>query len=291
VSRWDTFYLDAPSLVYRAFFSWPKTLTDPQGRPVNAVRGFMEMVTRLIVDHRPGRTIAVFDENWRPDFRVAAWPGYKAQRPDEPDEITSQIEMLGEVLGAAGVTYAQSDDLEADDVLATYIARKPQEEMAAVVSGDRDLLCLVRDPDITVLFPLKGVRHLQEFDEKAVKEKYGVPPHLYPDFATMRGDPSDGLPGIAGVGPKRAVELLETYGSIEGILASLDQLPPKLAKAFEDAREYLEAMRTVVGLVRDAPIEATDAHEPDPDELARLSRKYNLGASAARLGQALSGER
>ena len=291
MSRWQTLYLDAPSLVYRAFFALPKTITDPRGRPVNAVRGFMEMCTRLLVDHRPERMIAVFDESWRPAFRVDAWPGYKAQRPDEPEEITTQIDILGEVLAAAGVVYAQSQGLEADDVLATMIERKPSDEMAAVVSGDRDLLCLVRDPDVTLLFPVRGVAELQEFDEKAVKAKYGVAPHLYPDLATMRGDPSDGLPGVPGVGPKRATELLDRYSSIEGILDSLDRLPPKLAEAFDASREYLDAMRTVVGLVRDAKIDATDAHEPDLNALADLAAEYNLGSSAMRLAQALSGER
>jgi 5'-3' exonuclease len=291
VSRWDCFYLDAPSLVYRAYFAWPKTITDPRGRPVNAVRGFMEMVTRLIVDHRPGRIVAVFDENWRPKFRVAAWSGYKSQRPDEPEEITAQIEVLGEVLAAAGITYAESDDLEADDVLATYIENKPKNEAAAVVTGDRDLLCLVRDPDVTLLFPLKGVVQLQEFDEDAVEEKYGIPPRLYPDFATMRGDPSDGLPGVAGVGPKRAAELLQRYGSLEDILGSLDELPPRMRSAFEEARGYIDAMRTVVGLVRDASIRATEPHPADADALARLAATYNLGSSATRLGQALTGTR
>jgi 5'-3' exonuclease len=291
MSRWDCFYLDAPSLVYRAFFAWPQTITDPTGRPVNAVRGFMEMVTRLITDHRPGRIVAVFDENWRPSFRVAAWPGYKSQRPDEPEEITTQVEVLGEVLAAAGITYADSEDLEADDVLATYIQNKPPDETAAVVTGDRDLLCLVRDPDVTLLFPLKGVVQLQQFDERGVEEKYGVPPRLYQDFATMRGDSSDGLPGVVGIGPKRAAELLERFGSLDEILASLDQLQPGMAKAFESARDYISAMRTVVGLVRDAPIRATDPHAPDPDALSALAFKYNLGSSATRLGQALAGQR
>jgi 5'-3' exonuclease len=291
VSSWDTLYLDAPSLVYRAFFAWPKTITDPLGRPVNAVRGFMEMVTRLLVDHRPGRIVAAFDENWRPPFRVAAWSGYKAQRPDEPKEITDQIDVLREVLEAAGITYAESEGLEADDVLATYIERKPPREMAAVVTGDRDLLCLVRDPDVTLLYPVKGVAQMDAFDEKAVEKKYGVPPRLYPDFATMRGDPSDGLPGVAGVGPKRAADLLKEHGSLDKIVASSEDLTPRLRSAFEEARDYLDAMKTVVGLVRDAPISASEPHPADLDALEDLREKYKLGSSATRLGQALTGER
>lgn len=291
MSRWDCFYLDAPSLAYRAYFALPKTITDPSGRPVNAVRGFMEMVTRLTIDHRPEKTVAVFDENWRPAFRVEAWAGYKAKRPDEPEDLTVQFEILAEVLEAAGITHAQSTGMEADDVIATLIATKPSDEMAAVVSGDRDLLCLVRDPDVRLLYPTKGVGNLTEFDERAVEDKYGIPPRLYQDFAIMRGDPSDELPGVPGVGPKRAVELLQRYGSVDGVLKSLDELPERMARAFADARDYISAMRTVVGLVVDAPVDATPSHDPDVEALEGLAEAYNLGSSAKRLAQALSGLR
>jgi 5'-3' exonuclease len=284
-----TFLVDAPSLVYRAFFSYPTSVTDDRGNPVNAVRGFMEMVTRLIIDHRPKRIVAVFDSNFRPDFRVAAYPGYKAQRPEDPLELPRQFHVLAEILDAAGIERAESPGLEADDAIATLVDLV--EGPLVVVTGDRDLLALVRDPDVRVLFPVKGTKEMREFTETEVETKYGVPPKLYPEFATLRGDASDGLPGIAGIGPKRASTLLAQHGSIGSIFEHLDELPARQKQAFEEGRTYLEAMKTVVTLVRHAPIEATDAHAPDEGWLEELVEVHNLGSSATRLFQALQGQR
>ncbi len=287
----DTFLLDSPSLVYRAFFALPTTLTDAQGRPVNAVRGFLEMVTRILVDHRPERLVAAFDANWRPDFRVEAFPGYKAARPDDPPELPRQFDVLATILDAAGIARAESDGLEADDAIATLVERLDPDERAVVVTGDRDLLALVDDPRVRVLFPVRGTKEMTEFDEAAVAAKYGVPPRLYPAFATLRGDSSDGLPGIPGIGPKRASDLLARFGSIDGILAALEELPARQADAFESGREYLEAMKTVVTLVRDAEVETTPSGAPDEQTLRDLAAEQNLGSSTVRLLQALRGER
>lgn len=286
-----TFLLDAPSLVYRAFFALPTTLTDSQGRPVNAVRGFLEMVTRILIDHRPARLVAVFDADWRPAFRVAAFPGYKAARPDDPPELPRQFDVLASVLDAAGISRAESQGLEADDAIATLVERLDDGERAVVVTGDRDLLALVEDPAVRVLFPVRGTKEMTEFDEAAVRAKYGVPPKLYPAFATLRGDSSDGLPGIPGIGPKRAADLLDRFGSIDGILAAASELPPRQAAAFEAGRDYLDAMKTVVTLVRDADVDATPAGEPDEQTLRALGAEHNLGSSTVRLLQALRGER
>lgn len=287
----DSFLLDAPSLVYRAYFALPTTLTDAQGRPVNAVRGFLEMVTRILIDHRPERLVAVFDGNWRPDFRVAAYPGYKAARPEDPADLPRQFDVLESVLDAAGISRAVSEELEADDALATLVERLDPGERAVVVTGDRDLLALVADPVVRVLFPVRGTKEMTEFDEAAVTEKYKVAPELYPAFATLRGDSSDGLPGVAGIGPKRAADLLARYGSIDGIVAAVDELPPKQAEALREATEYLEAMETVVTLVRDAEVVTTPAGAPDEETLRKLGEEHNLGSSAVRLLQALRGER
>ncbi|HEX2294463.1 MAG TPA: 5'-3' exonuclease [Actinomycetota bacterium] len=287
----ETFLLDAPSLVYRAYFALPTTLTDPHGRPVNAVRGFLEMVTRILIDHRPGRLVAVFDGSWRPDFRVAAYPGYKAARPEDPPDLPRQFDVLESVLDAAGVSRAVSEDLEADDAIATLVARTDGGERTVVVTGDRDLLALVDDPGVRVLFPVRGTKEMTEFDAAAVEAKYGVPPGLYPAFATLRGDSSDGLPGVPGIGPKRAADLLARYGSIDAIVAAVDELPPRQAEALRDARDYLEAMKTVVTLVRDAPVETTPAGPPDEETLRKLGHEHNLGSSTVRLLQALRGER
>jgi 5'-3' exonuclease len=283
----DRMYLDAPSLVYRAFFALPKTITDPDGRPVNAVRGFMEMTTRLLRDHQPEEIVAAFDSNFRPDFRVRAYPGYKADRPEDPPELPGQFDVLAKVLDAAGIRHVEAPDLEADDALATLVEAVPAGKRALIVTGDRDLLALVRDPEVHLLFTVRGVSELEEFGEKEVTEKYGVPPSLYPEFAILRGDPSDGLPGVSGIGPKRAVSLLEEFGSVEAILENIDRLPPRQRVSFEDASGYLEAMKTVVILKRDAKLSMSEAHPPDEEALRALSERHGLGGSGARLMRAL----
>ena len=286
-----TFFLDAPSMVYRAFFALPKTIVDRRGRSVNAVRGFMEFVTRLIVDRRPEKIVAVLDADWRPQFRVDAYPGYKIDRPEDPAELPPQFEVLRDVIDAAGIVRAESPGLEADDVIATLVGALDGDERGVIVSGDRDLLCLVRDPHVRVLFPVKGMKEMKDFDETAVSDAYGVSPRLYPEFATLRGDPSDGLPGVSGIGPKTAVKLLGSYGSIDGIYDHLDELPARQQAAFDGARDYLRAMKTVVGLVYDADVDATAPPGPDEERLRGLAEEHNLGSSAARLLQALRSER
>jgi 5'-3' exonuclease len=279
-------FLDGPSLVFRAFFGMPKSVTDSQGRPVNAVRGFMEMITRLLTDRRPAEIVAVFGID-RPDFRVAEYPEYKAHRPDDPSELPHQFALIGEVLDAAGLRRAEALGYEADDAIATLCASKPARERYMIVTGDRDLLCLVRDPDIGVLFTVKGVSDLQRYDEAAVAGKYGVPPALYQEFAMLRGDPSDGLPGVAGIGPVRAAALLAQYGTIDSILEHIDDLPKRQSVAFHAARDYLSQVRSVVSLRTDAPVEMTERHEPHEDAIKGLADRHNLGGAATRLVDAL----
>jgi 5'-3' exonuclease len=286
-----TFLIDAPSLVYRAFFSHPKTMTDGRGNSINAVRGFMDMTTTLITHRRPDRVVCVFDADWRPQFRVDVYPGYKAERPEDPPELPPQFDVIAKVLDAAGVQRAETPGLEADDVIGALAQQVTGDERAVVVTGDRDLLCLVRDPHVRMLFPVKGVRQMKEFDESAVEESYGVPPRLYGEFAMLRGDNSDGLPGVPGVGPKTAVKLLNDHGSIEGIYSHLDDLPERQKTTFESSRDYLDKMKTVVGLVYDAKIDATEPHEPDEAALRALGDEHNLGSSVGRLLQALRGDR
>jgi 5'-3' exonuclease len=284
-----TFMLDAYSLVYRAFYALPTSMADGRGRPVNAVRGFLDMTTRLIEDHHPDHMVAVYDNDWRPAFRVEAYPGYKAERPEEPPELLPQFEMLAEVLDALGIPRAEAQGLEADDVIATLVAGLKEGEDAVIVTGDRDLLCLVRDPNVRLLFIVRGVSQLRGFDEAEVEKAYDIRPQAYADFATLRGDPSDGLPGVRGVGPKRAAQLLGRYGSIDAILDNLDNLPPKLGAAFEEARDYLVAMKIVVPLLRDAAVEATSARAPDERAVEELKERYNLGGSITRLLAARKG--
>jgi 5'-3' exonuclease len=287
----ETLLLDAPSLVYRAFFALPKTLTDDSGRSINAARGYLDFVTRLLMDRRPARVVSVFDADWRPAWRVEAYPGYKAQRPEDPVELPWQFDLIALVLDAAGLERAESPGFEADDTLATLVQHLGDDERALIVSGDRDMLALVRDPQVSLVFPVTGMRKLTEFDEAGVEEKTGVPPDLYTDFAMMRGDPSDGLPGVPGIGPVRAAKLLQEYGSVAGILNHLDELPPKQADAFRVSIDYLTAVSKVVPLVADTPIEMTEPHEPDYAELERLTEAHSLGSSGTRLIQVLKGER
>ena len=287
----ERLYLDAPSLTYRAFFALPRSIADAAGRPVNAVRGVMEMITRLLTDRRPAEVVAVFDDDYRPAFRVASYQGYKADRPADPPELPPQFEVLAEVLDAAGIRRVISPGLEADDALAALTTEVPPGEVAAVVTGDRDLFALVRDPKVVVLFTVRGVSELAVFDEGAGEAAHGVPPRLYPEYAILRGDPSDGLPGVAGIGPKRAAALLGAHGSIEGIYAHLDELPARQRAAFDQARAYIEAMRVVVPMTADAALESTARGEPDEAALQALAERYNLGSSAVRLARALRGAR
>jgi 5'-3' exonuclease len=283
-----TMLLDTSSLVYRAFFSVPKTITDHQGNPVNAVRGFMDMTARLKVEQSPDEIVAVFDNDWRPQFRVDAYPGFKSERPEEPPELTSQFELLPEVLDAAGVKRAEAKGYEADDVIAALSSKVKGKDRAVVVTGDRDLICLVRDPHVSVLFTLKGVTNLKRFDEATVEESYGIPPSLYSEFAMMRGDPSDGLPGVPGVGPKTAVKLLQQHGSIDTILEHTEEMTPKQRESFEASRDYLAAMRIVVPPVTDLTVEATDPKR-DEAKLLGIAAKRNIEGPARRLLQALDG--
>lgn len=284
-------YLDASSLAYRAFFSVPTTITDGKGQPVNAVRGFMDMTSILKTDHSPDEVVAVFDNDWRPAFRVEAYGGYKGERNEEPDELTPQFELLAQVLDLAGISRAEGEGFEADDVIATYAHRISGDDRALIVTGDRDLLCLVRDPHVKMLFPVKGVREMTTFDEAAVAEKYGIAPGRYSEFAMLRGDPSDGLPGVKGVGPKTAVKLLNEHGDIAGIYAALDTLTPRMQAAFTEAKDYLVAMEEVVPPRTDVDVIETPGKEPDREGLMAFAAKHNLDGPATRLLAALKGER
>lgn len=282
-------YLDAPSLIYRAFFALPTTIRDPSGRSVNAVRGFLDMLARLIADRRPNEVVAAFDADWRPASRVAAYPGYKSARAEDPAELPRQFDMIVEVLDAFGIARAEAPALEADDALATMATRVSGRDRTCIVTGDRDLLALVRDPWVQVLFTVKGVSELGVFDEAAVKNKYGVSPSQYTDFAILRGDPSDGLPGVAGIGPVRAARLLDTFGSIEAVLENAQSLPRAQATAFDSARDYLAAMRKVVPMRTDVQLEVTLGHAPDRARVDKLATKYGIASPVSRLLTALDG--
>jgi 5'-3' exonuclease len=296
--------LDAASLYFRAFYGVPTTVTSPDGRPVNAVRGFLDMTARLITVHRPERLVACWDEDWRPAFRVAALPSYKAHRlasdgAEEivPDELSPQVPVLVDVLAAAGIERVGAPGFVADDVIGTLAtrARGPVD----VVTGDRDLFQLVDDArGVRVLYTARGIADLEFVDQSAVSAKYGIPGRAYADFAVLRGDPSDGLPGVAGIGAKTAAALVTAFGSLAAIRDAAARTavprPPLTAavlKKLHAAADYLEAAPAVVAVARTIdlpPVEGALPRQPaDADELATLAARHGLESSLRRLGAAL----
>jgi 5'-3' exonuclease len=295
--------LDAASLYFRAFYGVPTSVTAPDGRPVNAVRGFLDMTARLLTAHSPDRLVACWDDDWRPAFRVEALPSYKAHRlaPDggeeTPPELGPQVPVLIDVLAAAGIDRVGAPGYEADDVIGTLAtrARGPVD----VVTGDRDLFQLVDDErQVVVLYTARGIADIERVDEAAVTARYGIPGRAYADFAVLRGDPSDGLPGVAGVGEKTAAALVREFGDLAGIRAAVARTavpkPPLTAavlRKLHAAGDYLEAAPVVVAVARSIdlpPVEGTLPRSPaDADALAGLAEQHNLQSPLARLGAAL----
>ena len=279
--------VDTASLLYRAFFALPQSIRDPQGQPVNAVRGYLDMTSRVIAERRPRAALHVLDDDWRPAPRVAAYPGYKESRSPDPPEFTGQLELLLEVLAAAGAQVATAPGWEADDGIATLAEDATTDRPDEVLTGDRDLLQLVRDPAVRVLFTLRGVSQLGEFDEAAVRAAYGVPPRLYADLAVLRGDPSDGLPGVPGIGAKGPAKLLTEHGSLDGVLAATASLTPRLRASLEESAGYIEAMREVVPVRRHVDCRVTQAGTPDLERLRVLGERHAIDGPVTRMLAAL----
>ncbi|WP_234362641.1 5'-3' exonuclease [Streptomyces formicae] len=293
--------LDTASLYYRAYFGVPESMKAPDGTPVNAVRGLLDFITRLVQDHRPDDLVACMDADWRPHWRVELIPSYKAHRvaeevpegPDAeetPDTLAPQVPIIEDVLDAVGIARVGVPAYEADDVIGTYAARATGP--VDIVTGDRDLYQLVDDErGIRVLYPLKGVGSLQITDESWLREKYGVDGPGYVDLALLRGDPSDGLPGVPGIGEKTAAKLLDAFGDLAGIMAAVDdpkaKLTPSQRKRLDEARPYVAVAPQVVRVAGDVPLPDVDLalpHEPrDPAALDELAAQWNLGGSLQRL--------
>ncbi|WP_319945208.1 DNA polymerase I [Nocardia macrotermitis] len=255
--------LDGHSLAYRAFFALPadnfKTVT---GQTTNAVYGFTAMLINLLRDEKPTHVAAAFDVS-RKTFRTEAYPEYKANRSQTPDEFRGQVEITKEVLGALGIPVMAIDGYEADDVLATLTTQAvPQGFRVLIVTGDRDSLQLVND-DVTVLYPKKGVSELTRFTPEAVQEKYGLTPTQYPDFAALRGDPSDNLPGIPGVGEKTAAKWVREYGDLNTLVERVDQVKGKVGDALRANLSSVVLNRQLTEMVKDVALPYT------PDQLAQ----------------------
>nr|WP_196791395.1 5'-3' exonuclease [Motilibacter aurantiacus] len=294
--------LDAPSLYFRAFHGIPETVTAPDGTPVNAVRGFLDFIARLVKDRQPTRLVAAMDATWRPAFRTAAIPSYKAHRMGEgdaeqvPPGIVPQVPVIEQALDLLGIARIGVQGYEADDVLGTVVERASCP--VDVVTGDRDLLQLVDDArQVRIFYTVpKGVGAAEPWDEAKVSAKYGIPGRAYADFATLRGDPSDGLPGVPGVGEKTAATLITRFKTLDALLAALDSGDPAIAGSVRSkltaARDYLAVAPVVVQVARDVPLPEHDDTLPpaprDPDGFAALVERWGLGGAADRLLAALA---
>ena len=283
--------LDAPSLYFRAFFGLPPR-SAADGTPVNALEGLLEFVARLVTARRPTHLVACMDADWRPAWRVAAMPSYKTHRVATgaaeivPDDLTRQIPLICAALDALGIARTGVADYEADDVIATLAARSPRP--VDIVTSDRDLFQLVDDArGVRVLSIARGVARHEVVDEAAVAARFGIPGRAYADFALLRGDASDGLPGVAGIGAQTAAALITRHGSVAGALAAAADpasgMRPRLARALDDARGYLEAAELVVRAVTDIPVSPLDDRLPEspPDAAALVALAEGLGLDAS----------
>lgn len=273
--------VDGSSLIFRAFYGIPQTMRAPNGALVNAVRGFMDNLARYITDRAPHRVAVTTDEDWRPDWRVALIPGYKEHRTVEPipPALIPQMPIIMECLAAIGVDALGMKDYEAEDIIASLVSQvKPPVEIA---SGDRDLFSLIRDREVIVLYPEKT--GIAVVDEAEVAKRYSIPGRTYADFAILRGDPSDGLPGIAGVGPRKAADLIKRHGSVKAMIDA------GVFRAADAA--YLEKAMRVVPPVADLPIKVPQGRRERYPENAKavedLGRKYGVASSIERLVRAL----
>ncbi len=274
--------VDGSSLVFRAFYAIPPTFKGPDGQPNNAIRGFLDQLARLIAERRPRRFAVATDEDWRPRFRVDLIPSYKLHRTAEPVPplLEPQIPVAYAVLEAAGIAVARAGGYEAEDVIASLVTRA--EGDVEIASGDRDLFALVEDGRVRVLYPAgKGV--WTEVDERYIEAKYGIPGRSYADFAILRGDPSDGLPGLPGVGEKSAATLLRRHGTVEGLLAE--------GRLSAGDADYLRRALVVVKPVASLEVDCGDCVLPrapaDPGRLHELATKHGCESPVQRLGRAL----
>jgi 5'-3' exonuclease len=294
--------LDSGSLWYRAYYGMPDTLTADDGTPVNAIRGFLDMSARLIATYNPDRMVVCLDGDWRPSWRVELFPAYKANRLEdeesdeeaEPDTLTPQIPILLDLLDEFGIPMVGVDDYEADDVMATYA--HTHAGPTRIVTGDRDLFQLVDDKrDIKVAYLAKGISAHDLVDLNFISQKYSIPGDRYAMFATFRGDASDGLPGVKGIGEKGAALISTHFASIaDAIVAAQngdERLPAALARKIIAGMDYLAIAPTVVNCARDVPLPEIELGMPkapaDFSKIYQIKEKYSLGASVDRLISAL----
>ncbi|CAB4672348.1 MAG: flap endonuclease [Actinobacteria bacterium] len=292
--------LDSASLWYRAYYGMPDTMLAPDGTPVNAIRGYLDMTAKLINQYRPNRLVACIEGDWRPTWRVELFPEYKANRvdeegeEDEPDTLAPQIPILLDVLDAFGITVIGVDDYEADDVMASFAVQ--ERGSVRIVTGDRDLFQMVDDKrDIKVVYLAKGLSQHDLVDESWVANRYQIPGDRYDLFAMFRGDPSDGLPGVRGIGEKGAALIANNFANVADIIAAAENSHPvlsaNLAKKIIEGKEYLAIAPTLVRCARDVALPQVSLAIPqkpvDISSIYQMQKDFGLGASIDRLVAAL----
>ncbi len=283
--------LDTAALYFRGFYGVPDTVRAPDGTPVNAVRGLLDIIARLVTDYRPEQLVACWDDNWRPAWRVDLIPSYKAHRvaqavpggvdvEEVPELLVTQVPIIRHLLETLGIAIVGAPGYEADDVIGSLASQSAVP--VDIVTSDRDLLQLVDDAtDVRVISTAKGMSNLEVVTDTVVETKYGITPRQYADFAVMRGDPSDGLPGVAGVGEKTAAGLLREFGDLDGIIDAANDaetpLSPAVRTRLRAASDYLAVAPRVVEVARDLAFEPFDARIRPLDE-ASLAAAHELGA-------------
>ena len=293
--------LDSASLWYRAYFGMPDTLVSPTGQPVNAIRGYLDMTSRLLVKYQPNRIVACLEGDWRPSWRVELFPDYKLNRLDEegaeeePDTLGPQIPILLNVLDALGIPLLGVDDYEADDLMATFSVKQPGP--VRIVTGDRDLFQLADDErDVKIVYLAKGISNHDLVDLKWIQDKYQIPGDRYALFAMIRGDSSDGLPGIRGIGEKGAMviaNLFKTMPEVMQAAASSDErLSPNIRKKLLESSQYAAIAPKLVGCALDVSIPEMEISMPKKpkslEKIVKLKDEFGLGASIDRIMSALN---
>lgn len=295
---------DTASLYFRAYFGLPSSLRSPDGRQINAVKGLLDFIASLTASYSPTHLACAWDDAWRPSWRVRLVPSYKAHRladpasgaEEVPPELTAQVPLIRECLDALGIPIIGAPDHEADDVLASLAAASPRPSL--VVTGDRDLFQLAALPGVRIVYVARGVARHELIDDEQVRAKYGVPASRYVDFAVLRGDPSDGLPGVKGIGEKSAAMLAERYASLEEMVAAASDpgssMGPAVRRKLAGSLDYLAAAREVVTAVTEAPIDgepvAVGAATIDRERFDSLAEELGLGGTAGRVLAALGAQ-
>lgn len=293
--------LDSASLWYRAYFGMPDTLVSPTGQPVNAIRGYLDMTSRLLVKYQPNRIVACLEGDWRPSWRVELFPDYKLNRLDEegaeeePDTLGPQIPILLDVLDALGIPLLGVDDYEADDLMATFSVKQPGP--VRIVTGDRDLFQLADDKrDVKIVYLAKGISNHDLVDLKWIQDKYQIPGDRYALFAMIRGDSSDGLPGIKGIGEKGAMliaNLFKTMPEVMQAAAGADErLSANIRKKLLENSQYAAISPKLVGCALDVAIPEMEISMPKKpkslEKIVKLKDEFGLGTSIDRIMSALN---